>query len=143
MRAHVKSVDAAISPGGDPGSFELLLSDDSLDRDGEHVWCHEWVDPLPESIRLSINHSKDVRDTVGSGTPWIDADGSLKVSGVFADTELGQYIRRLVAAGHIKGVSVEYLRRRDGMNELCGGSFVGIPANRNARVLSAKSAESF
>ncbi|WP_082939793.1 phage major capsid protein [Mycobacterium sp. 852014-50255_SCH5639931] len=133
----MKSVDAAISPGDDPGTFDLLLSDDSLDRDGDRLWAYQWIDPLPKTISVSVNHSRDVSDVVGSGSPYIEADGSLRVHGKFASTPLAQCIRKLVCEGHIRSVSVEYLRGKNG-NELVGGSFVTLPANRNARVLAAK-----
>jgi hypothetical protein len=134
-----KTVDAAVRPADGPGEFEMVLSDDSLDRDGEHLWTHEWRDPLPDVIPIKANHSRDVADIVGSGRPYIDSDGALKVRGTFASTPPAQHLRALVTEGHVSSVSVEFLRHPDGTAELVGGAFVDIPSNPSARVLAAKS----
>ncbi len=135
-----KTVDATVRPADGPGEFEMILSDDSLDRDGERLWTHEWRDPLPGTIPLKLNHSRDAADIVGSGTPYIDSDGSLKVRGTFASTPQAQHVRTLVTEGHLSSVSVEFLRHPDGTAELVGGAFVDVPSNPRARVLAAKGA---
>ena len=57
-----------------------------------------------------IQHgSLAVGDIVGSGTPWIDEAGNLRVRGKYASIELGQHIRSLVNEGHPTAVSVEFL----------------------------------
>jgi hypothetical protein len=137
-----KTVDAAVRPADGPGEFEMVLSDDSLDRDGEHLWTHEWRDPLPDVIPIKANHSRDIADIVGSGRPYIDSDGSLRVRGTFASTPPAQHVRTLVTEGHLGSVSVEFLRHPDGTAELVGGAFVDIPSNPAARVLAAKSYQS-
>jgi hypothetical protein len=110
----------------------------------ESISPSSWAQPLPESIPLNVNHSGDVSDIVGSGRPWLDADGNLRVSGTFASTPEAQHIRSLVAEGHLRSVSVEFLRRKGAsgqpVNELVGGAFVNVPSNPEARVLSAKAA---
>jgi hypothetical protein len=98
--------------------------------------------PLPDVIPINANHSSDVSDIVGSGAPWIDADGNLRVKGTFASTPQAQHVRSLVQEGHLRTVSVEMLRRKgvngEPVNELVGGAFVLLPANPQAIVLSAK-----
>lgn len=80
---------------------------------------------------------------VGSGKPFINADGDLQVRGTFASTPLAQETRTLVTEGHLSTVSVEFLEAaglKSGRHqrELIGGSFVYTPSNREARVMSAK-----
>lgn len=139
VTAAVKSLDDAC------GSFDLVLSTDALDRDGEEIPADSWAQPLPASIPLNVNHSSDVGDIVGSGRPWIDESGRLRVAGTFASTPEAQRIRALVAEGHLRTVSVEFLRRLgpngEPVNELVGGAFVTVPSNPEARVLAAKGLE--
>lgn len=77
----------------------------------------QWKQPLPDRIQFNVNHSDDVSDIVGSGEPWIDDAGNLRVTGKYADTEQGQHIRALVNGEHLTGVSVEFLRIK-GVREL-------------------------
>lgn len=140
-----KRVSAAVAPNpSDSGEFDVILSNATEDRDGEMLLPEQWKQPLPESIQFNIDHSGSVSDIVGSGTPWIDESGNLRVRGKFASNELGQHIRGLVNGGHLTGVSVEFLRHKDAagnpVHELVGGAFVKIPANPSARVLAAKAA---
>jgi hypothetical protein len=139
-----KRVTAAVSPASDagPGEFDIILSTAARDREGEVVAPGSWVMPLPDVIPINANHSSDVSDIVGSGAPWIDADGHLRVRGTFASTPQAQHVRSLVQEGHLRTVSVEMLRRKgvngEPVNELVGGAFVLLPANPQAIVLSAK-----
>ena len=125
------------------GAFDLLLSNAARDRDGESLSPDQWVQPLPDSVPINANHSADVADIAGSGRPWLDANGNLRVSGTFASTPLAQHVRSLVSEGHLRSVSVEFLRRKgtsgQPVNELVGGAFVNVPSNPEAIVLSAKS----
>jgi hypothetical protein len=138
MNVTAKRVNAAVA-ADDLGEFEIILSDGSLDRDGEIVSPKSWKLPLPDRIHMNVEHGSSVSDIVGSGTPWIDELGNLKVKGTFASTPEAQHIRTLVAEGHAQFVSVEFLRGAKGVNELIGGAFTAVPANPNARILSAKS----
>ena len=133
-----KRVDALIGPSpSDSGAFDMLLSNGALDRDGEVIPPESWVQPLPESVAINVNHSDDVSDIVGSGKPFIDGDGNLRVQGTFASTPAAQHVRALVTEGHLRSVSVEFLRTKDG-NVLVGGAFVTLPSNPQARVLASK-----
>jgi hypothetical protein len=69
----------------------------------------QWKQPLPDRIQFNTDHSPGVGDIVGSGTPWIDEAGNLRVRGKYASIELGQHIRSLVNEGHLTAVSVEFL----------------------------------
>ena len=147
MTPITKRAQASVAPGDDPGEFDMILSNGTRDRDGESIPTNSWAQPLPETIPINANHSSDVSDIVGSGVPWIDDQGGLRVRGTFATTPLGQHVRTLVNEGHLRSVSVEFLRRKDGngrpVNELVGGAFVNIPANPEARVLASKGRLSF
>jgi hypothetical protein len=133
----VKRANAVIAPGDDSGSFDMLLSNGSLDRDGEKLSLSSWAQPLPATIPININHSNDVSDIVGSGEPFFDSEGNLRVKGRFASTPDAQHIRTLVNELHLTSVSVEFLRTEKG-NVLVGGAFVNVPANPEARVLASK-----
>jgi phage head maturation protease len=142
MTLLTKRATAAVTPS-DNGEFDMILSNGTRDRDGETIAPGSWAQPLPEVIPINTNHSTDVAAIVGSGRPWLDSEGNLRVQGTFASTPAGQHIRSLVNEGHLRSVSVEFLRRKDGnatVNELVGGAFVNVPANPEARVLASKGA---
>lgn len=146
MTLVTKRATAAVSATDDEddpyGSFDIILSTSDRDRDNEVVSSKSWKLPLPAVIPINVDHSPSVSDVIGSGRPWIDADGNLRVVGKFASSDAAQHVRGLVAEGHVQSVSVEFLRRKgaDGqpVNELVGGAFVSVPANPEARVLQAK-----
>jgi len=140
MTLITKRATAAVSPSNDdyPGEFDIILSNATCDRDGDVLRPDQWVQPLPESIPISVDHSASVTDVIGSGRPFIDQDGNLRVKGTFASSPAAQHVRSLVAEGHVRSVSVEFVRRKGG-NELIGGAFVNVKSNTEARVLSAKS----
>lgn len=142
MTVVTKRASAAVVPTDDaPGSFDVILSNGTLDRDGDVLRPEDWVQPLPASIPINANHSSDVSHIVGSGRPFIDEKGNLRVVGTFSTTPLAQELRTLVNESHLQSVSVEFLRHKDGdqvRHELVGGAFVNIPSNPSARVLSSK-----
>jgi hypothetical protein len=141
-----KSATASIKALADEspnGAFDLLLSSAALDRDGETLLPDQWHQPFPDSVPINANHSSDVSDIVGSGRPWLDADRNLRVSGTFASTPAAQHLRSLVSEGHLRSVSVEFIRTKGAngpAHVLVGGAFVNVPSNPEARVLSAKAA---
>ncbi len=132
-----KRAQATVAPGDDPGEFDMILSNGALDRDGETLNLSDWAQPLPDTIPINANHSKDVSDIIGSGVPFFDSEGNLRVRGTFASNAAAQHIRSLVNEGHLRSVSVEFLRTEKG-NVLVGGAFVNVPANPEARVLASK-----
>ena len=143
--AEVKSV-AGEHPNGE---FEVILSAQTLDRDGEVIDAKAF-EPLPESIPFHAFH--DFHDPIGRGAPFYDGD-VLKARGVFASTPRAQEIRTLVAEGIIGHTSVGFMSasRKDGEDgiphitsgELLEGSFVSVPSNREAAVLMAKSFDAY
>lgn len=141
--AEVKSVESE-NPNGE---FEIVMSTDSVDRDGE-VIVRGAFNPLPASIPVHAFH--DFNDPIGRAVPSYDASGQLIGRGFFASTDRAQEIRKLVSDGVIGHTSVGFMaaeRSREADEpvqiraaELLEVSFVSIPSNRDARVLSAKDA---
>ena len=128
------------------GEFEVILSAETLDRDGEVIDAKAF-DPLPDSIPFHAFH--DFHDPIGRAVPVYE-DGVLKARGVFASTARAQEIRTLVAEGVIGHTSVGFMAasRKDveGTTHITGaelleGSFVSVPSNREAAVLMAKGYE--
>lgn len=141
--------DATITNTDDdfPGSFEVVLSTGTKDRDGEEVLHTEWKQPLPDHITFDMDHKMSVEGTVGSGQPSIDGQGRLIVKGTYSSLDRAQEVRTLVKEGHIRTTSVAFARSKtvkDGttqvQRELLNGAFVAIPANTEAVVLSSKAA---
>jgi hypothetical protein len=140
--------DATITNTDDafPGSFEVILSSQTKDRDGETLLKDGWKLPLPEHITFDSDHGMTVEKTVGSGVPRIDEEtGNLIVSGTYSSLSRAQEVRTLVNEGHIRTTSVAFMTektQKDGatvtQRELLNGAFVAIPSNREALVLSSK-----
>lgn len=129
------------------GAFDVILSAPTLDRDGEIIDTRAF-DPLPDHIPFDVDHSMTVTGTVGSGQPYYDESGNLRVKGTFASTGLGQEVRTLVNEGHIRTTSVTFMaaeRVKDDKDimhvkraELLNGTFTPVPSNRESVVVSAK-----
>lgn len=129
------------------GEFEVILSAETLDRDGEIVDAKAF-EPLPESIPFHAFH--DFHDPIGRAVPFYDG-GTLKARGTFASTPRAQEIRTLVTEGVIGHTSIGFMaaiRAEQGdqpphvtKGELLEGSFVSVPSNRDAAVLVAKGLE--
>ena len=140
----VKAVEDA---EGDPnGEFDVILSAPTLDRDGEII-DERVFEPLPDHITFDIDHGMSTATTVGSGTPFYDEKGMLRVKGTYSSIPRAQEVRTLVREGHIRTTSVAFMaaerEEKDGVPhitkaELLNGAFVAIPSNRQALVLSAK-----
>ncbi len=139
--------DATITNTDDtfPGSFQVILSTGTKDRDGEEVSPDEWELPLPEHITFDVDHGMNVASTVGSGTPRIDEDGRLIVDGTYSSLPRAQDVRTLVNEKHVRYTSVAFARSKttkDGITstrrELLNGAFVAIPANPEAAILASK-----
>ncbi len=147
MNVDTKSVEAqvmSVDSENPNGEFDVILSTDTLDRDGERLYLDEWKTPLPDHITIDSDHDMSVVSTVGSGKPFINEKNQLQVRGTFASTAHGQNVRALVNEGHIKTVSVAFRvdkTRKDGgiQRELLNAGFVAVPANPEAVVLSSKS----
>lgn len=143
---------ASIEPGEDDeltphGSFHVILSAESKDRDGDVLRRDEW-DTLPDWINFDADHAMTVEKTVGSGTPTLEDDGKIHVRGTYASTPLAQTVRTLVKEKHIRNTSVTFMTtktQKDGKTvvkrELLNGAFVAVPANRDAIVLESKAVD--
>ena len=143
--------DADIAPAGPddafPGSFEVILSAPTKDRDGDTLLPDEWKMPLPEHITFDVDHGMSVEKTIGSGVPSIDPEtGNLIVKGTYSSLPRAQDVRTLVNEGHIRTTSVAFMTektQKDGatvtQRELLNGAMVAIPSNREAKILSSKS----
>jgi hypothetical protein len=130
------------------GTFEVVLSAPTLDRDGEVVDSKAF-EPLPGHITFDTDHSMTCDSVVGSGVPSYAEDGTLRVKGGYASDERSQTIRQKVLDGHIRTTSVTFMaaeRVNDAKGvphvvkaELLNGTFTPVPSNRESVVLSAKS----
>lgn len=143
LTGEVKALDGD-SPSG---SFEVVLSAPTLDRDGEVIDAKAF-DPLPDWINFDADHGMSVTTTVGSGVPTYEGD-SLIVRGDFASTPFAQDVRTLVKERHIRFTSVAFMGAKREVKEgvphitkaeLLNGAFVGIPSNRDAAIVGAKAA---
>jgi hypothetical protein len=130
-----------------PGTFEVILSAPTLDRDGDTLLPEDWQQPLPDHITFDQDHGMSVESTVGSGVPTIDPEtGNLIVRGTYSSLQRAQDVRTLVNEGHIRTTSVAFMNvpgtEKDGkgrtVRELLNGAFVAIPSNREALVLDSK-----
>jgi hypothetical protein len=137
--------DVPDSQETDPnGEFDVILSAQTLDRDGDTLLGDEWKQPLPDHITFDIDHGMSVASTVGSGRPFINNAGNLQVRGTYSSIPRAQEVRTLVREGHIRTTSVAFMtvksEQKDAkpVRELLNGAFVAIPSNREAVVLSAK-----
>lgn len=147
MTIETRAYTAEIKAAND-GTFEAIMSAPTLDRDGEVVDALAFA-PLPAKITVDIDHDMSVRSVVGSGQPFYDESGVLKIKGQFASTPLAQEVRTLVKEGHVDRMSVTFRAAQRGIGEdgiqhvtkgeLLNVAFVVIPSNREAAVLAAKS----
>ena len=141
---HVKSIEATIedttTDEDGPGEFTVALATPDLDRDGDELTPEGWELPLPEHITFVNDHTHRVASVVGSARPTLEG-AQVICRGTYATTQNGQDTRQLVKGGHVTNVSVAYREKRDGKRELINGSFVVVPANPMAKVLSSKSLE--
>jgi hypothetical protein len=109
--------DATITPTGSdedfPGTFEVVLSAPTKDRDGETLLPDEWKQPLPDHITFDADHGMTVATTVGSGVPSLDEEtGNLVVSGTYSSLPRAQDVRTLVNEGHIRTTSVAFMSEK-------------------------------
>ena len=144
------TVKAASSPDAPYGSFEAILSAPTVDRDGE-VIASGAFDPLPQSIPIFADHVASVTTMVARAVPSYEG-GLLLVRGKFASDEMSQMVRQKILDGIVTEMSVGFMVPEETPNawqsmngqrtlvkgELLEGSFVGIPSNRQALVLSGK-----
>lgn len=132
--------DTSASDDVFPGTFEVELSNESVDRDGDLLKADEWENPLPQQITFINDHTHKMASVVGSATPALE-NGKIICRGTWAKTQNAQETRKVIP--HVPYVSVAYREKRDRKagtvsRELINGSFVVVPANPHAKVLSSK-----
>jgi hypothetical protein len=143
-----KTVDAQVLPiesNSPTGEFEVVLSTESLDHDGENLWADEWKQPLPERIHIDSDHGMSVEKTVGSAVPRLEGNRMIG-AGTYANTPHAQMVRQLINEGHVTSLSVTYAEHKNQKSgkpqrELLNAAFVAVGANRDAKVLSSKAAK--
>lgn len=119
-----------------PGTFEVELSNETTDRDGDTLKASDWETPLPEQITFVNDHTHKMASVVGSAQPTLVGDKIL-CKGVWGKTQVAQDTRLI--APHVPYVSVAYAEKSDGKRELINGAFVVVPSNPTARLLASKS----
>ena len=129
------------------GKIQFIASDDTVDRSGESIPVDSWdLSNFTKSPRLLVDHDYRVESIVGVAEDIRIEDGKLMFSPKFhAITELAKQVSQMVTEGMLDTVSVGFMRKGDKkagiQNELMEISFVAVPANPNARMLSVKSLE--
>jgi hypothetical protein len=136
-----KAVSATItdtSSGVDefPGTFEVELSNETTDRDGDTLKASDWETPLPDQITFVNDHTHKMASVVGSAKPTLVGDKIL-CKGIWGATATAQDTRKI--APHVPYVSVAYAEKSNGKRELINGAFVVVPSNPTARLLASKS----
>lgn len=134
-------------PNGN-GEFEAILSVPTLDRDGEVIDAKAF-DPLPvDGIVIHKDHIFSVDTAVAWAGVSYEGD-QLKARGYFSSDADSQVVRGKVREGIVRTMSVGFMdatrKSVDGtphitQGELLEASFVSVPSNREATILSAKSA---
>ena len=145
MKSTFAIAEVKAAPSENPnGEFEIVMSTDSVDRDGEIIDKGAF-DPLPESIPVHAFH--DFTRPIGRAVPGYDDEGRLVGRGFFGSDAESQQMRQKVADGLIGHTSVGFMAaERDSKDgtphikraELLEVSFVSVPSNRDAAVLMAK-----
>jgi HK97 family phage prohead protease len=142
LNATIKAVDSE-NPNGE---FEVILSTDAVDRDGEAIMPGAF-EPLPKKIPIFVDHDwRKGAQPVAKAVPFYE-DGVLKARGVYASTARAQEIRSLVNDEILDSMSVGFLNgKREKVNgqksvtkaDLFESSFTAIPVNTQAQVLASK-----
>jgi hypothetical protein len=118
-----------------PGTFEVVLSTEAQDRDGDTLKAEGWEQPFPSQITFVNDHTHKMSSVVGSATPTLE-DGQVVCRGTWAETDNAQETRKVIK--HVPYVSVAYREKASGKRELINGSFVVVPSNPEAKVLASK-----
>lgn len=137
MKAALATVtDTSESADEFPGTFEVELSNETTDRDGDTLKAEDWETPLPERITFVNDHTHKMASVVGSAVPEL-VDGRILCKGEWAPDKESQDTRAKIK--HVPYTSVAYAEKSNGKRELINGAFVVVPSNPTARVLASKS----
>lgn len=131
---------ANIKDAGEAGTFEVIASSESVDRQGEIV-MQEGIDIKNYMNNPVILFGHDYWSLpIGKATEIVRQAGKTVVRGVFASAEanpLAQQVRKLYEEGILKAVSIGFIPKEYNGNqitksELLELSFVPVPANPEA-----------
>jgi HK97 family phage prohead protease len=133
----------AYAQKGKDGRMTVVASDETVDRSGESVSIASWdLENFRKSPRLLIDHDYSVKSVVGLADNVREENRQLLFEPVFHSiTQAARETGEMVDQGFLDTVSVGYMpKEKDGriFNELLEISFVAVPCNPNARVLSVK-----
>ena len=142
MKLEHKFINFEIKAKGDKNSFEIIASDESLDRnDGVMKMDGCNLEDFKKNPIMPYNHNLwDV--PIGSHKDIRIEDHKLKMTAVFANHQFAKDIAGLYADGHLNGFSIgaEVVKRNEQNPsiieewKLWEVSAVNIPANPNAVV---------
>lgn len=124
------------------GRIRFVASDETMDRSGEIVPAEAWdLSNFKKSPRILVDHDYRVEAIVGKAPNTYMEGKRLITEPVFHEhTELAKTVKKMVEDGFLDTMSVGFLRKSDAKgkvsNELMEISFVAVPANPNARMLS-------
>lgn len=137
LQDSLKNVEAKTIKGS--GTFKVVATTSTIDRDGESILVEGWdfANYLKNPIILACHNYWDMKAIIGATTNIKIEGQSVVVEGVFADTEEGQYARKLYDDGMLNTVSVGFIIKERMANvitkaELLEISFVPVPANPEA-----------
>lgn len=118
----------------------FVASTEDKDRHGDSIKYDSWdLKNYKKSPRLLVDHWHSVEGIVGKAKAWLE-NKKLMIEPIFHNiTELARTTKQLVDEGMLDTVSVGFIPKDDGTNELLEVSFVAIPANPNARMIKTLS----
>lgn len=127
------------------GTFEVVMTNESVDRDGEIIMMDGWnFDNFMKNPVVLFGHDY-WSAPVGAVTEIFRDERGWVARGVFARTDEAQKLRQLYDDGFLKTVSVGFIaKERDGnkitSQELLELSFVPVPSNPTALDARSKKA---
>lgn len=152
QRMKKEYIQAELKKEGDKIVF--IASDETLDRHGEVIPIESWdLSKFKANPVLLVNHDYQVQNIVGKAKNVKISEvkagkKALTFEPVFHEiTQLAKEVKQMVIDGILNTVSVGFLRmgpEKDGdkeRNELMEISFVPVPANPGAHVLSTLAAK--
>ncbi len=132
---------------GTDGRIRFIASDETVDRSGESIPISQWdLSNFKKSPRILVDHDYRVQSIVAKAPNTYVEGKTLVTEPEFHEiTQIARDTRDMVESGVLDTMSVGFLRKMDEKgvitNELMEISFVAVPCNPNARMLSMKSVE--
>lgn len=120
------------------GKLVFVASDETMDRYGDSLDIDMWdLKNFKKSPRLFVDHNPSVEKIVGIAKKiWVDGKKLMFEPQFHNITELARTVEAMVIEGVLDTVSVGFIMHED-RYELLEISFVGLPANPNARLQKA------